>query len=87
MEFHLWEMLALNYKAYSLETGLAWTAIALAVVFEWKSKPALLKSGLAMLVVLYGTNVFFGCPREIRVFYEVYPVVFGLALFPFMRRM
>ncbi len=87
VEFHLWEMLALNYRAYSLETGLAWGAVALAVLFDWNSKPAFLKSGLAMLAVLYGAHLVFGCPREIRVFYEVYPVVFSLALYPFLKRM
>jgi hypothetical protein len=53
--------------------------IALAAI-GWKGKPLFLRQSLAMLMPLLPLYGLFGMPLEIRVFWEVYPVVFLLLI-------
>ena len=52
------------------------------VVKEWKHKPQFLRQALIMLVPLVPLYFFFGFPFEIRIFLEIYAVLFILLLPP-----
>lgn len=49
---------------------------------NWTSKPLFLRQALVMGLPLLALYFLFGYPLEIRVFLEVYPVVFLLLIFP-----
>ena len=67
--------------------GLGVFAIAVALVFfRWRDKPAFLKvSLLCVLPPLLVLSLFLGWFDEWRVYYEAYPIVFGLIVCSFLR--
>jgi hypothetical protein len=63
-------------------------AILFLMLFLWEEKPRLLRdAALVMVPPLALTHLLFGMPFEIRVFYEVYPVVLLLCVEPIFTRL
>jgi hypothetical protein len=74
-EFHLLDFLAKYAMFYSFDSAVAWVLILTLLLYRWEEKPLFLRHGLWILVPLFGLYFTFGMPREIRVFYEAYPIL------------
>jgi len=83
IEFHLaehWQSVTTNIEATMLYLIVFGAVIAL-VAYRFAGKPWLLRASASILVpVLVAAFIISGYPFEFRVFYEVYPIVFLLAL-------
>lgn len=75
VEFHLLDFLQKYALFYSFEAATSWIVLLVLVLYRWDDKPPLLKWGLWILVPLFGLYFTIGMPREIRIFYEAYPIV------------
>jgi len=79
IEFHLLDRnfgMFLRFLANSsLSAEFTWFAVAVLTFYKWSSKPAFLRHGIWMLVPLLMLIPFLGQLDELRVYYEVYPVV------------
>jgi hypothetical protein len=80
------------YNFDLLTRGWTFTNIVVLLVFalflfhRWSEKPAFLKiSLLTLFPLLIGLGLLFGFMDEWRIYYEVYPVAFGLAVDSFLR--
>ena len=67
-------------RPYPLTTVLSVAALVLLVGHDWRAKPLALRQGLSLFLPLALSYILVGTYQEIRVFYEVYPIVFMLAL-------
>ena len=54
--------------------------LAVLVCRNWKKKPLFMRKSLAILIPLVGLGFFFGIIDEMRIYYEVVPIVFMLCL-------
>ncbi len=86
IELHFRDQIS-AYPAHPIQTIIfalfIFSLIAL-VVYRWKEKPAFLREAtLSMAVPILVLYIFFGMPYELRVFLEVYPILYLLAFFAF----
>lgn len=75
VEFHLLDFLQKYALFYSFEAATSWIVLLVLILYRWDDKPPMLKWGLWFLVPLFALYFTVGMPREIRVFYEAYPIV------------
>ena len=76
VEFHFFDHnTALILKPHPFSTVFLLLGLTILIVHKWNEKPVFLRSGIWMLAPLLTTFLFFGFLDEIRVLYEVYPVL------------
>jgi len=85
LEFHLVDHNLRFLKAYPLASVMAWVLVVALVVFDWRSKPRILRNSLWMLVPLLSLAFVFGYVDELRAFYEVFPPVVLLMAYSLVR--
>lgn len=81
-----WGTLAGLLRSYRMETAVAWIAVALAAVSEWRDKPFFLKAAAGMVLPLWATFALVGFPREMRLACELYPAALCLVLYAFVKK-
>ena len=89
-DYFLWHLKDHQFpllRAYQPSSYVTALALFCAVAGHWQEKPAVLKSGLWILVPLLGMAIFFGFMDEYRAFYEAYPLVLMLGAFTAARLM
>jgi predicted benzoate:H+ symporter BenE len=77
-EFHLVEnsyKILLQIWLHPILTGLNWIALAFFVFYHWTEKPDFLKYCLWIYLPLFLLYLLFGNYGELRVFYEVFPII------------
>ena len=81
-EFHLYDhfTFATKFPILLIITTMILLGISYLVVKGWKYKPLFLRKGLSLVLPIVGLYFFFGFPMEFRAMYEVYPIIFSLAL-------
>jgi len=81
-EFHFQDhfTIARQFPFLMLIVALILIGIAALVVKGWRHKPLFLRWALILLLPMAGLYVFYGFPLEFRAMYEVYPIIFALAL-------
>jgi len=79
-EFHLIENLRLALRPYWYSAVVSVLSVVLLIGHGWDKKPRFLKQSLWIGVPLVGSYLVMGAWGEIRVFYELFPVLFLLAL-------
>ncbi|MCK4235615.1 MAG: hypothetical protein KAX38_00755, partial [Candidatus Krumholzibacteria bacterium] len=75
LEYHLFDHNIGLLKSYPVSTLFVWTAISILVIYKWKEKPLFLKRALIIIIPIFIMCLFFGIIDELRVYYEVYPIV------------
>ena len=81
MEFHLhrhWDVFK-RYPLLVMASTLLWILIAFLMFYKWKEKPNFLLHGTLIIIPLFILYMGWGWPYELRVFYEVYPIVILLS--------
>ncbi len=76
MEFHLFDYnFERFYRPYSLYSLVSFIVLCILVFYKWKSKPIFLRKAALLIIPLFSLILFWGVLDEIRVYYEVYPVI------------
>jgi len=78
VENYLIEHLKFLLVPYSLSFFVSWGILFLSIFAHWNVKPQFLKDALWIGIPLFVSFIPFGFRDEIRVFYELYPIVVGL---------
>jgi hypothetical protein len=85
-DFQFTHTLAKFVEGWTFTDAIAFMLLAFLVFLEWNDKPRFLKvSFLALGPPLIVLTLFWGYVDEWRVYYEVYPIVFGLIVDSYLR--
>jgi hypothetical protein len=76
IEFHFFDHnILLLLTPYSFSGLFLILSLATLIYYKWSEKPDFLKAALWLILPLSTSTLFFGYVDEIRVYYEVYPVI------------
>ena len=74
------------YRQNTLNTALVYLVITGLIAWKWYHKSEFLRNSMIVFPIMFGSWVFFGMPYEIRVFLEIWPVMFLLMVPPGLNR-
>jgi len=86
-EWHLKQNIKLYLRPYGFSTMLSIVAIVLLLGHRFRQRPRYLREALWIGIPLFGSYMPMGVWAEVRVFYEIYPVLFLLGFPPLARVM